>query len=126
MALFTQNNLTLFTEMIPHPTRHRFQFHHCDDVSFFAQVPAGDAKKELLSHLDKVPTYVQTLQFSVKDHTVGKQATFVKVDHVIQETKNLMNVISRVVSTCFSCASKVSDKKLHILLYANVRFLWST
>lgn len=54
-----------------------------------------------------MPTYVQTLQFTVKDPTVGKAATFVKVDHVIQETKNLMNVISKVVSTCFDCANKV-------------------
>lgn len=73
------------------------------------QVPAGQPKKELLEHLDKVPTYVQTLQFTVKDPTVGKAATFVKVDHVIQETKNLMNVINKVVTTCFECANKVSD-----------------
>lgn len=38
---------------------------------------------------------------------MGKSATFVKVDHVIQETKNLMNIISKVVSTCFDCANKV-------------------
>ncbi|XP_055592489.1 alpha-catulin isoform X7 [Uranotaenia lowii] len=76
---------------------------------FSYQVPAGPAKKELLDHLDKVPTYVQTLQFTVKDSTVGKAATFVKVDHVINETKNLMNVISKVVSTCFECASKIFE-----------------
>lgn len=40
---------------------------------------------------------------------MGKSATFVKVDHVIQETKNLMNIISKVVSTCFDCANKVGD-----------------
>lgn len=72
-------------------------------------MPAGPPKKELLDQLDKVPTYVQTLQFTVKEPTVGKSATFVKVDHVIQETKNLMNIISKVVSTCFDCANKVSD-----------------
>lgn len=71
-------------------------------------MPAGPPKKELLDQLDKVPTYVQTLQFTVKEPTVGKSATFVKVDHVIQETKNLMNIISKVVSTCFDCANKVS------------------
>lgn len=98
---------------------------------FSYQVPAGDPKKELLDQLDKVPTYgkshssfitymlneatkiflfirkVQTLQFTVKEPTVGKSATFIKVDHVIQETKKLMNIISKVVSTCFDCASKV-------------------
>ncbi|KAK9752463.1 Vinculin family [Popillia japonica] len=73
---------------------------------FSYQVPGGTNKKELLEHLDKVPTFVQRLQFTVKDHTVGKAATFTKVDNVIQETKNLMNVISKVVTTCFECASK--------------------
>lgn len=76
---------------------------------FSYQVPAGDSKKELLDRLDVVPTFVQSLQFSVKDPTVGKAATFVKVDHVIRETKNLMNVINKVVTTCFNCADKVRE-----------------
>lgn len=83
------------------------------------KVPAGPPKKELLDQLDKVPTYVQTLQFTVKEPTVGKSATFVKVDHVIQETKNLMNIISKVVSTCFDCANKVSFL-LWIALHTNM------
>ncbi|EDW31538.1 GL11185 [Drosophila persimilis] len=73
---------------------------------FSYQVPASDNKKDLLNILDRVPTFVQALQFTVKDHTVGKAATFVKVDHVIRETKNLMNVINKVVSKCFECANK--------------------
>ncbi|XP_047527074.1 alpha-catulin isoform X6 [Vanessa atalanta] len=75
---------------------------------FSYQVPAGTIKKELLEHLDKVPTYVQQLQFTVKEPTVGRAATFSKVDNVIQETKHLMNVISKVVTTCFDCANKYS------------------
>lgn len=77
-------------------------------ISSTSQVPVGQPKKELSEHVDKVPPLVQTLQFSVKEPTVGKAATFVKVDHVIQETKNLMNVINKVVNTCFECANKVS------------------
>jgi len=77
------------------------------------QVPGGAQKKELLENLDKVPTFVQRLQFTVKDHTVGKAATFTKVDNVIQETKNLMNVISKVVTVCFECATKVSHLLQH-------------
>ncbi|XP_067628448.1 alpha-catulin [Eurosta solidaginis] len=73
---------------------------------FSYQVPASQNKKELLNILDRVPTFVQTLQFTVKDHTVGKDATFVKVDHVIRETKNLMSVINKVVTKCFECATK--------------------
>lgn len=38
---------------------------------------------------------------------MGKAATFVKVDHVLQETKNLMSVINNVVTKCFECAEKV-------------------
>lgn len=76
-------------------------------IYFYIKVPAGSSKKLLLEHLDRVPTYVQQLQFTVKDPTVGRAATFSKVDNVIQETKNLMNVISKVVTTCFDCASKV-------------------
>ena len=86
----------------------KFKLKFLNKLQIIIQVPAGAAKKELLDQLDKVPTYVQTLQFTVKDPTVGKAATFVKVDHVIQETKNLMNIISKVVSTCFDCANKVS------------------
>ncbi|XP_073957828.1 alpha-catenin related isoform X4 [Choristoneura fumiferana] len=74
---------------------------------FSYQVPAGTTKKELLEQLDRVPTYVQQLQFTVKEPTVGRAATFSKVDNVIQETKHLMNVISKVVTTCFDCANKV-------------------
>ncbi|GFS44736.1 alpha-catulin [Trichonephila inaurata madagascariensis] len=70
------------------------------------QVPGGQHKNELLEYLDKVPTFVQQLQFTVKNPTVGKAATFTKVDNVIQETKNLMNVISKVVTTCLLCATK--------------------
>ncbi|XP_054933389.1 alpha-catulin isoform X2 [Dermacentor andersoni] len=73
---------------------------------FSYQVPTGQHKKELLEFLDKVPTFVQQLQFTVKNPTVGKAATFTKVDNVIQETKNLMNVISKVVTTCLVCATK--------------------
>lgn len=43
------------------------------------QVPSGTHKKELLEFLDKVPTFVQQLQFTVKNPTVGKAATFTKV-----------------------------------------------
>ena len=78
---------------------------------FYYQIPAGLAKKELLDCIDQVPTYVQQLQFAVKNVTVGKTATFTKVDNVIQETKNLMSVITRVVAACMNCANKVSFSK---------------
>lgn len=83
----------------------------------YFKVPAGATKKELLEHLDKVPTYVQQLQFTVKEPTVGRAATFSKVDNVIQETKHLMNVISKVVTTCFDCANKVTAHSSNLFDY---------
>ena len=71
-------------------------------------MPSGPPKKELLDNLDKVPTFVQQLQFAVKNVTVGKAATFTKVDNVIQETKNLMAVITAVTNNCISCCTKVN------------------
>lgn len=93
-----------------HEQRRKFVY----DVTW-TQVPGGPHKKELLENLDRVPTYVQQLQFTVKNPTVGKAATFTKVDNVIQETKNLMNVISKVVTTCFVCATKVSRENYSII-----------
>ncbi|RWS29502.1 alpha-catulin-like protein [Leptotrombidium deliense] len=72
---------------------------------FTYQVPSGPLKKELLEHLDKVPTFVQQLQFTVKNSTVGKAATFTKVDNVIQETKNLMTFVTKTVNSCLTCSS---------------------
>lgn len=78
------------------------------------QIPAGMAKKELLDCIDQVPNYVQQLQFAVKNVTVGKTATFTKVDSVIQESKSLMQVITRVVAACMNCANKVCAQGLSI------------
>lgn len=72
------------------------------------QVPSGDLKNELLLTLDQIPTYVQQLNFTVKNPTVGKAATFTKVDNVIQETKYLVELVSRVVNYSMQCAKQVS------------------
>ena len=75
----------------------------------YSQVPSGIHKKELLEHLDKVPTFVQQLQFAVKNSTVGKAATFNKVDNVIQEVKNLMGYVAKTVDSCLICSAKVGN-----------------
>ncbi|XP_022254693.1 alpha-catulin-like [Limulus polyphemus] len=81
-----------------------------DIRQFSYQVPGGSQKKDLLENLDKVPTYVQQLQFTVRNPTVGKAATFTKVDNVIQGVKDLMNVVSKVVTISLVCASKYKLK----------------
>lgn len=71
-------------------------------------MPAGDLKKELLNELGRIPALVQQLQFVVKNPTVGKPATFAKVDSVIRETKLLMEAVNRVVTATLSCRQHVS------------------
>ncbi|KRX20631.1 Alpha-catulin [Trichinella nelsoni] len=74
---------------------------------FCYEVPGSAEKNELLQTLERIPTHCQQLQVLVKSPTVGKLATFNKVDSVIQETKNLMNEIAKLVTSCFVCATKV-------------------
>nr|XP_006818860.1 PREDICTED: alpha-catulin-like [Saccoglossus kowalevskii] len=73
------------------------------DFSF--QVPEGSHTIELMSSLEKIPTYCQQLHFTTKSPTTGKIATFTKVDSTINETKNLMAAISRVITNCYYLAT---------------------
>ncbi|CAH1790183.1 unnamed protein product, partial [Owenia fusiformis] len=73
---------------------------------FSSRVPVGSARSELLNYLERIPQLGQQLLFTIKSPTFGKQATFNKVDNAIQETKNLMNAVAKVVTTCFICATK--------------------
>ncbi|KAJ1364328.1 Vinculin [Parelaphostrongylus tenuis] len=73
---------------------------------FSYEVPASAEKSELSTILERIPAHCQQLQVLVKSPTVGKSATFGKVDSVIQETKNLMNEIAKLVTSSFVCATK--------------------
>ncbi|KAL4217108.1 Alpha-catulin [Mactra antiquata] len=73
---------------------------------FTTKVPMCPQKDELLLHADRIPTCCQNLHSTLKSSTYGKSATFNKVDGAIQETKNLMNAIAKVVTVCFVCATK--------------------
>ncbi|CAJ0916589.1 unnamed protein product, partial [Mesorhabditis belari] len=73
---------------------------------FSYEVPGSAEKSELSAILEKIPVHCQQLQVLVKSPTVGKTATFGKVDSVIQETKNLMNEIAKLVTASFVCATK--------------------
>ncbi|GMT00211.1 hypothetical protein PENTCL1PPCAC_22385, partial [Pristionchus entomophagus] len=74
---------------------------------FSYEVPGSAEKSELATILEKIPIHCQQLQVLVKSPTVGKAATFGKVDSVIQETKNLMNEIAKLVTASFVCATKL-------------------
>ncbi|VDK43732.1 unnamed protein product [Anisakis simplex] len=73
---------------------------------FSYEVPGSAEKSDLSAILEQIPIHCQQLQVLVKSPTVGKSATFSKVDSVIQETKNLMNEIAKLVTACFVCATK--------------------
>ncbi|XP_052236076.1 alpha-catulin-like isoform X2 [Dreissena polymorpha] len=73
---------------------------------FSNKVPMCPQKDELLTYADRIPTCCQNLLTTLKASTYGKSATFNKVDGAIQETKNLMNAIAKVVTVCFICATK--------------------
>uniref|UniRef100_A0A915E636 Alpha-catulin n=1 Tax=Ditylenchus dipsaci TaxID=166011 RepID=A0A915E636_9BILA len=73
---------------------------------FAFEVPGSAEKNDLQVILEKIPLYCQQLQVLVKSPTVGKSATFSKVDSVISETKSLMNEIAMLVTACFVCATK--------------------
>ncbi|KAH7701047.1 Alpha-catulin, partial [Aphelenchoides avenae] len=73
---------------------------------FAYEVPGSPEKNDLQVILDRIPLHCQQLQVLVKSPTVGKSATFSKVDAVISETKSLMNEIAKLVTACFVCATK--------------------
>ncbi|XP_055344806.1 alpha-catulin-like [Paramacrobiotus metropolitanus] len=73
---------------------------------FGSHVPQGLQKVELVSTLEKIPRLIQQLSATIKNPTAGKTATFNKVETVIQQTKDLMNAIAKLVTTCFICATK--------------------
>ncbi|CAL1545906.1 unnamed protein product [Lymnaea stagnalis] len=74
--------------------------------NFAQRVPSCPQKEELLMYLERIPLCCHQLLTTLKSSTFGKTATFNKVDSAIQETKNLMNIVAKVVTTCFVCATK--------------------
>ncbi len=85
---------------------------------FLAQVPSGYLKQELLVLIERIPLNFKQLKSKLKQVTVGKKATFNKVDCVIQETRDFMNLITKLVTSCFLCSTKV----IHLKFYALVSF----
>lgn len=73
---------------------------------FLVQVPDGYLKEELMQLLNKLPYHFKQLKSRLKQVTIGKTATFNKVDWVIQETRNFMNLVAKLVTSCFLCCSK--------------------
>ena len=73
---------------------------------FLNQVPNGYLKQELLMLVDRIPINFKQLKSKLRQVTIGKKATFNKVDCVIQETRDFMNLITKLVTSCFLCSTK--------------------
>ena len=73
---------------------------------FSYDVPSGEDKRMLMAIADNVPKHCGQLQMLIQSKTVGKAATFTKVDSIISETRTITNLILRVVEICYSNAKK--------------------
>ncbi|GFR90610.1 alpha-catenin-related protein [Elysia marginata] len=91
---------------LPRPGKHGTTSRSLRPAKLDAEVPQCAQKEELLMYLERIPVCCHQLLHTLKAPTFGKTATFNKVDSAIQETKNLMNIVAKVVTTCFVCATK--------------------
>ena len=74
---------------------------------FLDQLPAAcNCKCELNGLADKLPHQFQLLRNRLKQVSIGKTATFNKVDYVIQELRDFMNLVSKITTLSFVCGSK--------------------
>jgi hypothetical protein len=73
---------------------------------FSYDVPTGEDKRSLMAIADHVPKHCTQLQMLIQSTTVGKAATFTKVDSVIRETRAIIELVVRVVEVCFANAQK--------------------
>ncbi len=74
--------------------------------AFSYGVPAGEDKRALMAMADGVPKHCHQLQMLIQSSTVGKAATFTKVDSIIREARQIMHLVAEVVHTCFENANK--------------------
>ncbi|CAF0889569.1 unnamed protein product, partial [Brachionus calyciflorus] len=73
---------------------------------FVEKIPNGYLKDELNLLLERLPFNFKQLKNKLKQTTIGKTATFNKVDYVIQDTRDFMNLIAKIVTNCFLCCTK--------------------
>ncbi|XP_040563269.1 alpha-catulin [Lepeophtheirus salmonis] len=73
---------------------------------FSYDVPTGEDKRVLMAIADNVPKHCHQMQMLIQSTTVGKAATFTKVDSIIKETRTIMQLVVRIVEVCYSNATK--------------------
>ena len=73
---------------------------------FSYDVPSGEDKRTLMAIADHVPKRCQQLQQLIQSSTVGKAATFTKVDSIIREVRQIINLVVTVSQMCYANANK--------------------
>ena len=73
---------------------------------FSYDVPSGEDKRTLMAIADHVPKRCQQLQQLIQSSTVGKAATFTKVDSIIREARQIINLVVTVTQMCYANANK--------------------
>ena len=73
---------------------------------FSYDVPAGEDKRSLMAIADEVPKHCHQLSMLIQIPIVGKAAIFTKVDSIVKESRQIVNLLVRVVEICFHNAKK--------------------
>ncbi len=73
---------------------------------FSYDVPAGEDKRSLMAIADHVPKHCHQLRQLIQSTTVGRAATFTKVDSIIRATRQIIELVVRVVEVCFANAQR--------------------
>lgn len=73
---------------------------------FSYDVPTGEDKRILMALADGVPKHCHQLQMLIQSPTVGKAATFTKVDSIIKETRAIVNLVVKVIQMCYNHSKK--------------------
>ena len=73
---------------------------------FSYDVPAGEDKRSLMAIADEVPKHCHQLSMLIQIPIVGKAAIFSKVDSIVKEARQIVNLLVRVIEICFHNAKK--------------------
>ena len=73
---------------------------------FSYDVPAGEDKRSLMAIADEVPKHCHQLSMLIQIPIVGKAAIFTKVDSIVKETRQIVQLLVRVIEICFHNAKK--------------------
>ena len=73
---------------------------------FSYDVPAGEDKRSLMAIADEVPKHCHQLSTLIQIPIVGKAAIFTKVDSIVKETRQIVQLLVRVIEICFHNAKK--------------------